>query len=255
MSSVLCAGVQSAGEPGVVAVGSITQGVAEGGLPCERTGNCAAATAAGLSDVWSAIRLLITRGCESNTKPFFCAYEEEGIAGLPGPKKPAGAPSACRKTGEPARRGNGTSAAANFSRPGRRLLHDPSTVRRPYEVSASGIWSGPGPTSVPHGFAGVAVAAWCSAILICLRMNDRSPGVTVNPFPTTLLTPAFAVVRAIPSPAAAASTTTEASARPILALVRRGVSVETLSVPTVRRRMFGTPSIGGACRYGRRWHG
>src|SRR3954449_9244884 len=184
MSSVLCAGVQSAGEPGVVAVGSITQGVAEGGLPCERTGNCAAATAAGLSDVWSAIRLLITRGCESNTKPFFCAYEEEGIAGLPGPKKPAGAPSACRKTGEPARRGNGTSAAANFSRPGRRLLHDPSTVRRPYEVSASGIWSGAGPTSVPHGFAGVAVAAWCSAILICLRMNARSPGVTVKPFPT-----------------------------------------------------------------------
>ena len=46
---------------------------AEAGFPCERTGNDAAATAAGLSDVWSTIRLLIVRGCESKTKPFFCA--------------------------------------------------------------------------------------------------------------------------------------------------------------------------------------
>src|SRR6185503_10975185 len=108
-------------------------GVADAGLPCVRTGNWAAATAAGLSDVWSAIRLLMIRGCESKTKPFFWAYEDDGTAGLPGPRNPAGTPSACRKTGEPARRGNGTSAAANFSRPGSRLLHDPSVVRRPYE--------------------------------------------------------------------------------------------------------------------------
>src|SRR5213082_1871952 len=180
------------------------------------------------------------RGCESKTKPFFCAYEEEGIAGLPGPNKLAGAPSAFLKTGLPARRGNGTSAAANFSRPGSRLLHDPSVVRRPYEVSASGIWFGPGPTSVPHGFAGVAVAAWCSAILICLRMNARSPGVTVNPLPTTLLTPADAVDRAIPSPAAAARRATDASARPTLALAcpRPGAlgpaAGAPVVVPTVR---------------------
>src|SRR4029077_12860761 len=87
MNSVLCSGVQSAGTFGAV------QGVAEGGLPCERTGNCAAATAAGLSDVWSTIRLLITRGCESKTNPFFCAYVVGGPAGAPSPNKFAGAPS------------------------------------------------------------------------------------------------------------------------------------------------------------------
>src|SRR4051794_29925786 len=73
MNSVLCAGVQPAGTPGVVAVGSVVQGVADAGFRCVRTGNPAAATAAGLVDVWSEIRLLITRGCESKTKPFFCA--------------------------------------------------------------------------------------------------------------------------------------------------------------------------------------
>src|SRR5436305_14643127 len=67
MNSVLCAGVQPAGMPGVVAVGSVVHGVAEAGLPCERTGCNAAATAAGFEDVWSTIRLLITRGCESKT--------------------------------------------------------------------------------------------------------------------------------------------------------------------------------------------
>ena len=36
-------------------------------LPWVRTGKPAAATAAGLVDVWSTIRLLITRGCESTT--------------------------------------------------------------------------------------------------------------------------------------------------------------------------------------------
>src|SRR5205814_4236087 len=73
MNSVLCDGVQPAGTPGVVAVGSVVHGVADAGFPWVRTGNCAAATAAGLVDVWSTIRLLIRRGCESKTKPFFCA--------------------------------------------------------------------------------------------------------------------------------------------------------------------------------------
>src|SRR3954447_873 len=31
---------------------------------------------------------------------------------------------------------------------------------------------------------GVWVAAWRSAILICLRMNERSPAVTTKPLPT-----------------------------------------------------------------------
>jgi len=38
-----------------------------------RTGNAAAATAAGLFEVWSTIKLLIVRGSESKTEPFFCA--------------------------------------------------------------------------------------------------------------------------------------------------------------------------------------
>ena len=99
-------------------------------LPCVRTGNAAACTAAGLVDVWSTIRFEIKRGCVSNTKPFFCAYDELGTVPLPGPKKSVGLPSAALKTGVVSR-GNGTSAAAKFSRPSNRLLHDPSTVRRP----------------------------------------------------------------------------------------------------------------------------
>ncbi len=38
-------------------------------------------------------------------------------------------------------------------------------------------------TSVSHGCETVAVAACCSAMLICLRMNFRSPVVTVKPWP------------------------------------------------------------------------
>ncbi len=56
-------------------------------------------------------------------------------------------------------------------------------MRRPYGVRRSGIWSGPGPTSVPHGLLAVSVAEWCSAILICFMMKCRSPAVTVNPSP------------------------------------------------------------------------
>ena len=63
--------------PAVPVTGSIVgSGVVQGttpGLPWVRTGKPAAATAAGLVEVWSTIRLLITRGCESMTEPFFCA--------------------------------------------------------------------------------------------------------------------------------------------------------------------------------------
>src|SRR3954451_13649341 len=128
MNSVWCDGMQSAGTPatGGVAVGSgsVVHGLTPG-LFCVRTGLPAAATAAGLVDVWSTIRLLATRGWESKTLPP-PLYVELGTAGLPGPKNPAGAPSAGRKSGV-VRRGNVWSAAANVSRPGTRLLHEPST--------------------------------------------------------------------------------------------------------------------------------
>src|SRR4051812_11795937 len=81
-------------------------------------------------------------------------------------------------------------------------------------------------------------------------MNARSPGVTVNPFPTTLLTPAFAVVRAMPSPATTASTTTDA--RAMLTRVRacRRPGVEPRMVPTVRRLMLALLDWRtGACRF------
>src|SRR3954468_17140709 len=86
-------------------------------FPWVRTGNPAAATAAGLVEVWSSIRLLITRGCESMTvfPAFFCAYEVDGIAGEPGPKKPAPTPSAVLNSGV-VRRGKGWSAEATVPR-------------------------------------------------------------------------------------------------------------------------------------------
>jgi hypothetical protein len=111
----------------------------------------AAATAAGFVEVWSTIRLLMLRGCESKTSPFFCLYVV-----APGGPKPVGTGSASRKLLS-LRRGNTWSAAANVSRPGNRLLQDPSTVRRPYEVRRSGICSASGmpspgvATSVSHG--------------------------------------------------------------------------------------------------------
>src|SRR4051794_31693993 len=82
MNNVWCEGTQSAGTPttGGTAVGSgsVVHGWTPG-LPCVRTGNPAAAMAAGLVEVWSTIRLLIVRGWESKTKPFFWAYELDGI--------------------------------------------------------------------------------------------------------------------------------------------------------------------------------
>ena len=94
-------------------------------MPWVLTGKPAAAIAAGFVDVWSTMRLLTVRGCESKTLPFFCWYEEVSC-----PPNPGGAGSASLKGGCVSR-GNGWSAAANVSRPGKRLLHDPSTVRRP----------------------------------------------------------------------------------------------------------------------------
>src|SRR4029077_12685815 len=103
--------------------GSVLHGTYRGAPGWARTGNPAAATAAGLVEVWSSIRLLITRGWESKTDPVFWAYDENGTAGLPGPKNPAGAPSADPNTGVVSRR-NGRSAAPKASRPGARVLQE-----------------------------------------------------------------------------------------------------------------------------------
>ena len=65
MSRVSWAGMQPTG---VVLAGGSVHGKTPG-LPWVRGGNPAATTAAGLSEVWSTIRLLTVRGSESNTKP------------------------------------------------------------------------------------------------------------------------------------------------------------------------------------------
>ncbi len=76
MNSVWKDGVQLAGTAATGGSangsGSVVQGWTPG-LPCVLTGKPAAAMAAGLVDVWSTTRLLITRGCVSKTLPFFCA--------------------------------------------------------------------------------------------------------------------------------------------------------------------------------------
>src|SRR3954453_19040848 len=64
MNRVLCSGTQSGGGRAVGAPQTNTPV-----LFCVRTGNPAAATAAGLVEVWSTIRLLIVRGSESTTSP------------------------------------------------------------------------------------------------------------------------------------------------------------------------------------------
>src|SRR3954447_8566435 len=182
MNSVLCSGTQSGGGSAVGAPQTNTPV-----LFCVRTGNPAAATAAGLVEVWSTMRLLIVRGCESTTSPLV----EYAVRPLPSVLREPGwsgtgkelAGSASRNFGVVSR-GNCWSAAPKLARCGNRSLQDPSTVRRPYGVSRSGIWYFAGPTSVLHGSAEVSVAACRSEILICLRMNDRSPAVTVKPDPT-----------------------------------------------------------------------
>ena len=75
MLRVWCDGTHPAGAPRVggaaVGSGSVVHGNRPG-LPWVRIGKPAAATAAGLVDVWSTIRLLIIRGVESKTRPVFC---------------------------------------------------------------------------------------------------------------------------------------------------------------------------------------
>src|SRR4051812_33545842 len=128
MNSVWCDGMQSTGSPatGGVAVGSgsVLHGRTPG-LFWVRTGLPAAATAAGFVEVWSTIRLLTTRGWESVTLP-----PPLYVVCVPAPGNPGGATSAARKSGV-VNRGKTWSEAAKVSRPGNRLLQDPSVVRRP----------------------------------------------------------------------------------------------------------------------------
>src|SRR3954452_22259996 len=67
MNSVWCEGVQPGGSAitggSAVGFGSVVHGLTPS-FPWERTGTPAAATAAGLVEVWSTIRFEITRGCE-----------------------------------------------------------------------------------------------------------------------------------------------------------------------------------------------
>ena len=79
MNNVWCVGVHPAGTPGVVGVaggsgdGSVVHGTAVAVGSWVRTGWPAAAMAAGFVEVWSTMRLLITRGWESRTVPLSCA--------------------------------------------------------------------------------------------------------------------------------------------------------------------------------------
>src|SRR4051812_33677255 len=74
MNRVWCCWVQPAGCNGTTSspAALTSHGTALGVPSWARTGRVAAATAAGLVEVWSTIRLLITRGCESTTLPLVC---------------------------------------------------------------------------------------------------------------------------------------------------------------------------------------
>src|SRR3954452_24218826 len=240
MNSVWCDGVQPTGASGRTSspvVGSTSHGVAVALPPvCVRCGCPAAAMAAGLLLVWSSIRLLATRTSESMTVPVLDLYDV-------GPGAPTGSDcvigSASRKNGvvsrgkiwldAPKKFGSGLPANGPLGCPGAwtpvaafRLLQEPSTVRRPYDVRTSGTCSlsgmpSPGWASrVPHGFDAVSVVLCRSAILICLRMNDRSPGVTTKSLPTG----AGAAVADCTIPIWSPSPTTTASALNALTLRR-----------------------------------
>jgi len=148
MNSVSWDGVQSVGTAATggsaSGSGSVVQGTTPG-LPCVRSGNPAAAMAAGLVDVWSTIKLLITRGSLSKTLPFFCLYDE----GAGGPNK-GGLASASLNTAVVSR-GNAWSAAPLNSCPATRLLHEPSTVLSPNDSSGLASWLGPEPSRAPQG--------------------------------------------------------------------------------------------------------
>src|SRR6476659_6060581 len=137
MNRVWPVGVQSGGSANTGGSASGSGSVVHGttpSLPWVRTGRPAAALAAGLVEVWSTIRLLTTRGSESNTFPDFWAYDDD-----PGGPKPGGTSSAARKDGVLIL-GKSWSAEPKVSWPGCRLLHDPSTVRSPLDTSGLGIW-------------------------------------------------------------------------------------------------------------------
>ena len=72
MSSVWRSGTHATGSPSGPMVGGVVQTTTPS-LPWDRTGNPAAATAAGFVEVWSTIRLLTMRGSESTTEPAVCA--------------------------------------------------------------------------------------------------------------------------------------------------------------------------------------
>src|SRR3954453_7887098 len=106
MNSVSWEGVQFSGTAATGGDASGSGWVGHGwdpGLPWVRTGNPAAAIAAGLVEVWSTTRLLITRGSVSKTFPEVWSYDV-----VPGGPKAAG--PALRKTGVVSR-GNSSSAA------------------------------------------------------------------------------------------------------------------------------------------------
>ena len=76
MNRVWWPGTQPAGVAGETSTGGLgpepSRTGQRRGCPGSEPGTSAAATAAGLAEVWSSIRLLITRGCESTTEPVFC---------------------------------------------------------------------------------------------------------------------------------------------------------------------------------------
>src|SRR3954451_205174 len=132
MKSVSCDGVQFAGTASAGGAASGSVSVVHGwtpGLPCVLTGKPAAAIAAGLVEVWSTIRLLMTRGSVSKTLPEVWLYDVG-----PPPPNAAGTGPATRNTGV-VRRGKSSSAAPILALPGTRLLQEPSTVRSPKESS------------------------------------------------------------------------------------------------------------------------
>ena len=103
---------------------------------------------------------------------------------MPDRRRPGVIGSASRNFGV-VRRGNGWSAAANFSRPGNEVVARAVDGAQAVGRQRSGIWSAPGPTERAARVGRASgVAEWRSAILICLRMNDRSPAVTTKPLPT-----------------------------------------------------------------------
>ena len=188
MKSVLCDGMQPSGTPSTggtaVGFGSVVHGSTPL-LPWVRTGWPAAATAAGFVEVWSTIRLLIDARLRVEDVALSSACSDDG----PGGPKPGGTGSASRKFFAE-RRGKTWSAAAKVSRPGEQVVAGP--VDRAQTVGGQPVRDLVGVRDVVARLVdervarvrpATGVAACCSAMLICLRMNFRSPVVTVKPWP------------------------------------------------------------------------